>query len=110
MTGPPGHPGSCWSPTSIEGIRTERRSAPAFADIDGDGDQDLLIGSEAGPLRLYRNTGTRTEPHFSADAAFQVKLPPLSAPAFADIDGDGDPDLFAGNVSGGVVFYQNTGR
>jgi hypothetical protein len=33
----------------------------AYADIDNDGDLDLLISTNAGPALLYRNDGTRNE-------------------------------------------------
>jgi hypothetical protein len=33
----------------------------AYADIDNDGDLDLLVSTNAGPALLYRNDGTRNE-------------------------------------------------
>ena len=35
-------------------------SAPAFVDIDGDGDKDAFIGAGDGTLCYYKNTGTST--------------------------------------------------
>ena len=32
-------------------------SAPAFADIDGDGDLDAILGNISGTLRFFENTG-----------------------------------------------------
>ncbi|MEP7324444.1 MAG: VCBS repeat-containing protein [Gemmatimonadota bacterium] len=90
----------------FNGIEAGRRSSPAFSDLDGDGDQDLVIGTESGALVLYRNSGTRQVPRFVLDASFSLPLPPLSAPAFADVDGDGRPELFAGTASGGVVVFR----
>ena len=39
-------------------------SAPSFVDLDGDGDLDLVVGGEFGPLRYFRNDGSRSTPSF----------------------------------------------
>ncbi|MEZ4585373.1 MAG: VCBS repeat-containing protein [Gemmatimonadales bacterium] len=91
-------------------IDVGRRSAPAFADLDGDGDLDLLIGSDSEGVVLYRNEGTRTEPRFVRDSTWSVDVPPISAPTLGDVDGDGDLDLVVGNVSGGALYFDNRAR
>jgi hypothetical protein len=95
---------------TYEGIDVGRRSAPTLVDLDGDGLLDLVIGTEAGPPVAYRNRGTRRAPRFVADGGFTLPLAPLSSPTFADLDGDGDPDLFAGSSAGGVALYVNRRR
>ena len=92
------------------GVDAGRRSAPAFADVDGDGDQDLLVGREEGGLLLWRNTGSARAPTFTADPSFTVSLPMLSTPAPGDLDGDGRPELLAGNMSGGIVYLAPRSR
>jgi len=91
-------------------IDVGRRSAPAFADLDGDGDLDLLIGSDSEGVVLYRNEGSRTEPRFVRDSTWSVDVPPIAAPALGDVDGDGDLDLVVGNVSGGALYFANQAR
>jgi DNA-binding beta-propeller fold protein YncE len=86
-----------------------RRSFPTFVDWDGDGDMDLFLGSEAGGLQLWRNDGGGAEPHFVRDEEFGVDLPRMSTPVFVDIDGDGDLDLLAGTLGGGVVWWEGGG-
>ena len=84
------------------GIDVGRRSAPALVDIDGDGDLDLVVGSEDGPLTLFRNTGTRTAPVFTVSASRStVPTQAYSAPAFGDLTGDGKLDLLAGTSGAG---------
>ncbi len=39
-------------------------AAPCYADVDGDGVKDLLVGEREGKLRIYRNHGTNGEPSF----------------------------------------------
>jgi len=75
---------------NLPGVYT---GAVAFADIDGDDDQDLLITGfsiSTGRLtRLYKNDGTGNFTQVSAPATGIHK----SSVAFADLDNDGDQDL-----------------
>jgi len=84
-------------------------------DWDGDGaGPDALVGSN-NRCWLYRGTGTNADgsPRFAEAVAVQAggKDIVLTNPRFdsADIDGDGDLDLFAGTQPGPVHFFKNTG-
>ena len=102
--------GTTTNPFGLAGVGSF--AAPAFADIDGDGDLDALIGDEFGSMFFFRNTGSATAPAFAAASANPFGLADvgdLATPAFADIDGDGDLDVFVGNESSYIIFFRNTG-
>ena len=89
-------------------------SSPSFADIDADGDLDLVVGDNFGTLYYYRNTGTATAPAYTlqsgTDNPFNgIDVGFSSAPSLADIDGDGDLDLVVGDLFGTLQYYKNTG-
>jgi hypothetical protein len=95
---------------NFQEIDAGRRSFPAFADMDGDGDEDLLLGREAGGVLLYLREGGTTDPVFVLDSTFTLPLPNYSTPSAVDIDGDGDLDVFSGSLAGGLVMMENRTR
>ena len=88
-------------------------SNPTFVDIDGDGDMDAFVGEGSGVMNYFENTGTASNAIFGSPVVGAFGLPDVgddSAPTFADIDNDGDMDLFVGESAGGVMnYYENTG-
>ncbi len=96
----------------FDAVNVGAYSAPAFADIDGDGDQDAIIGADDGTISYYKNTGTNLAPVFAVQSGsanpFDAFTEYDGNPNFVDIDGDGDQDVFLGNFYGTVSYYKNT--
>lgn len=84
--------------------------APTFADLDADGDDDMLVGSWLGEMAYYEKTGLGLTDFTMINAAF-LDLPSgsNSVPAFIDIDNDDDLDLIVGEANGTLNFFENTG-
>lgn len=90
---------------------------PGFADIDGDGDQDIFTSgtnSSSGgylTIRFYENVGSAQSPELVApvEQPFGLNDILLLNPSFTDIDDDGDFDLFVGQYGGNILFRENTG-
>ena len=88
------------------------RSTPSFADLDADGDLDVMVGEFHGVLNYFQNTGSASAPAFAAAVTNLFPTNPgmsFTAPTFADLDADGDLDALVGVNDGNFQYFQNTG-
>ncbi len=67
------------------------------ADVDGDGLPDLYFVTQLGTNQLWKNLGQGRFVDITARAGLAMPDEIAVGCAFADIDNDGDPDLFLGN-------------
>jgi len=91
-------------------VHYDHGNGVAIADVDGDDLWDVYFVSQLGRNELWRNLGggkfeDATEP---AGVAMEDRVS-VSA-AFADVDNDGDPDLFVTTVRKGNALFENDGK
>ena len=84
-----------------------------WSDIDNDGDVDLYVVNGRYPVgepnKLFVNNGNGTFTEGAAAAGVNDANWGLGS-SFADIDNDGDQDLFVSNYIGGNNLYMNDGN
>jgi enediyne biosynthesis protein E4 len=82
----------------------------AVADVDGDGLLDIYFVTQVGGNQLWRNLGGGKFENITASAGVAVPDRIGVSASFADIDNDGDQDLYVTTVRGGNVLFENDGH
>lgn len=84
--------------------------APSFADLDGDGDIDMMLGDRSGELHYFRNNagpGAAVQLTLTSASFDGIDVGQDAVPELKDLTGDGLPDLITGNKSGQLFFREN---
>jgi hypothetical protein len=91
-------------------IHYDHGTGMAVADVDGDGRLDIYFVSQLGGNELWRNLGGGRFENITESAGVALKDRICVSASFADIDNDGDPDLFVTTVRFGNVLFENIGK
>ncbi|MFQ5632504.1 MAG: FG-GAP-like repeat-containing protein, partial [bacterium] len=101
------------------GLANPSTVVPSWGDIDNDEDYDLFVAANVGGqavIRFYRNIGSATMPVFEfIETVVDTSGVEIEARKIdlADIDGDGDLDIFGSTLLAGalnsIVVYENVG-
>ena len=105
--------GTDWYPIHFPALNKNKRqySSPVLADIDADGDLDIISGNQRGKLELLLNRGSAKKPNWIVHDVniSQIDVGSFSTPLLQDMDGDADLDLLVGNSKGLIIYYENQG-
>ena len=82
----------------------------AVADVDGDGLYDIYFVNQVGGNQLWKNLGGGRFRDITGESGVGLADRIGVTASFADIDNDGDPDLFVTTVRGGNVLFENDGH
>lgn len=113
-TGTPSQPAFEWVDTDFQALGQYglRAIYPTFGDLDGDGDQDLLIGDSEGELHYFENTAGVGNPMaltLSQTSYMSIDVGQHAAPQLIDLNRDSLLDLVVGEKDGILNYFENQG-
>ncbi len=91
-------------------VHYDHGTGVSAADVDGDGKTDVYFVNQLGGNELWKNLGGGRFQNITAKAGVALKDKVSVAAAFADIDNDGDQDLFVTTVKFGNALFENDGH
>ena len=92
-----------------KGVHYDHGNGLAVADVDLDGRLDLYFMTQIGSNELWRNIGGGRFENITEAAGVAVSDRVSVTGSFADIDNDGDPDLYVTTVRQGNLLFLNDG-
>jgi hypothetical protein len=101
--------------SSYFSITSDLSVSPTLADLDNDGDFDLIIGKFNGELLIYNNSGNPNNALFTTGESLldnngdEIDVGTTAVPFLFDIDNDFDNDLIIGAFNGKISLYKNSG-
>ncbi len=90
-------------------VHYDHGNGVVIADVDGDGRLDIYFVSQAGSNELWRNRGNGQFEDITNAAGVGLEDRLSVTASFADIDNDGDPDLYVTTVRFGNALFENDG-
>ena len=94
--------GKYWKP-----VHYDHGNGIAVADVDGDGREDIYFLNQIGRNELWRNIGKGKFEDITGRAGVGLAERTSVTASFADLDNDGDPDLFVTTVRHGNALFEN---
>jgi enediyne biosynthesis protein E4 len=91
-------------------VHYDHGNGMAVADVDGDGLYDIYFVNQVGGNELWKNLGGGRFKNITEEAGVGLPGRVSVGASFADIDNDGDQDLFVTTVRGGNVLFENDGH
>lgn len=82
----------------------------AIADVDLDGREDIYFTNQVGGNELWRNLGAGQFENITTAAGVSLSDRICVSASFADIDNDGDADLYVTSTRGGNTLFENDGK
>ncbi len=95
---------------NYKAVHYDHGTGLAAADVDGDGLIDLYFVTQLGTNELWKNVGGGKFTNITASSGLSMPDAIAVGASFADIDNDGDPDLFVTTVRHGNRLFENLGN